>query len=110
MAYDEELANRVREVIADVSGVSEKQMFGGLTFLLHGNMSVSVSSKGGLLVRLDPAEADALAAEPHTDRFMSRGRTMKGWLRVLPAGIEADDDLARWVDRSVTYVRSLPAK
>jgi TfoX/Sxy family transcriptional regulator of competence genes len=110
MAYDEDLANRIRELIAGETGVTEKKMFGGLAFLIGGNMSVSVSGQGGLLLRIDPAETDALAAKPHAERFVMRGRAMDGWLRVDPEGLETKRQLERWVARGVTYARSLPAK
>ena len=110
MAYDEDLANRVRELIAGETGIVEKKMFGGLAFLIGGNMSVSVSGQGGLLLRIDPAETDALAAKPHAERFVMRGRAMDGWLRVDPEGLETKRQLERWVARGVTYARSLPAK
>jgi hypothetical protein len=110
MAYDEDLANRVRELIAAETGVVEKKMFGGLAFLIGGNMSVSVSGQGGLLLRIDPAETDALAAKPHAERFVMRGRAMDGWLRVDPEGVKTKRELERWVGRGVDYARSLPAK
>src|ERR1700719_4115843 len=80
MAYDEDLANRVRELIANETGVTEKRMFGGLAFLIGGNMSVSVSGQGGLLLRCDPAETESLLAKPHAAPFVMRGRAMDGWL------------------------------
>src|SRR5450755_2402506 len=110
MAYDEDLANRVRELIAGETGIVEKKMFGGLAFLIGGNMSVSVSGQGGLLLRIDPAETDALAAKPHAQRFVMRGREMDGWLRVDPEGVTTRRQLERWVARGVGYARSLPAK
>jgi TfoX/Sxy family transcriptional regulator of competence genes len=110
MAYDEDLANRVRAAMAAESGVVEKTMFGGLAFLIGGNMSVSVSGQGGLLLRIDPAETDALAAKPHAQRFVMRGREMDGWLRVDAEGVTTKRQLERWVARGVGYARSLPAK
>src|SRR3954465_12071948 len=92
VAYDEDLANRVRELVQDEPGLTEKRMFGGLAFLVHGNMAVSASSQGGLLLRIDPAQADTLTAEPQVRRFEMRGREMDGWLRVDPEAVEADDD------------------
>ncbi len=88
MAYDEELAARIRELIAGEDGVVEKKMFGGLAFLIGGNMSVSASGQGGMLLRVDPAESEALLDEPHAQPFVMRGRAMDGWLRVDPAGLE----------------------
>jgi TfoX/Sxy family transcriptional regulator of competence genes len=110
MAYDVELAERVRAVVQGEPGLSEKRMFGGLAFLVHGHMAVSASSQGGLLLRVDPAETDALAGEPHVGRFVMRGREMDGWLRVDAEAVEADEDLRRWVSHGVAYARSLPPK
>jgi len=110
MAYDEELANRIRELIAGESGVSEQRMFGGLAFLIGGNMSVAVSGQGGLMVRVEPDETDALVAKPHARPFVMRGREMKGWLRVDDEGVQTKRQLEPWVRRGVAYARSLPAK
>jgi TfoX/Sxy family transcriptional regulator of competence genes len=110
MAYDEDLANRIRELLADEPGVVEKKMFGGLAFLIGGNMSVSASGKGGLLLRCDPDQTDTLVAKPHAERFEMRGRAMDGWLRVDADGVRTKRDLKRWVDVGVKYARSLPAK
>lgn len=110
MAYDEELANRIREVVQDDGGLSEKAMFGGLAFLVNGNMAVSASSTGGLLLRVDPADTESLVTEPHVRRFEMRGREMDGWLRVDQAAVESNAELQRWVSRGVTYARSLPPK
>jgi TfoX/Sxy family transcriptional regulator of competence genes len=110
MAYDEDLANRLREVLAGEEAVTEKKMFGGLAFLLHGNMSVSASRKGGLLVRIDPAETDAALARPHVARMEMGGRTMDGWITVAPEGVKTKRQLAAWVKRSVTFVKTLPRK
>jgi hypothetical protein len=110
MAYDEELANRIREVLQHETGVAEKRMFGGLAFLINGNMAVSASGKGGLLLRVDPTQTDSLVSAAHVDRFEMRGRKMDGWLHVGVAAVETDGDLATWVDRGVAYARSLPAK
>jgi hypothetical protein len=110
MAYDEDLANRIRELVAAEPGVEEKRMFGGLAFLIGGNMSVSASGQGGLLLRCDPAETEELVAKPHASPFVTRGRVMDGWLRVAPEGVKTKRQLERWVTRSVGYARSLPAK
>lgn len=110
MAYDEDLAARLREVLADEPGVVEQRMFGGLAFLIGGNMAVSASSQGGLLLRCDPRETDALLAKPHAAPFEMRGRTMDGWLRVAPQGVTDRRQLERWVARGVQYARSLPPK
>ena len=110
MAYDEELANRVRERVQDEDGLTEKRMFGGLAFLINGNMAVSASGKGGLLLRVDPAQTEALVDDAHVQRAVMRGRAMGGWLRVDADAIDADDELARWVTLGVSFARSLPPK
>ena len=110
MAYDEDLANRIRELLAAEPGVVEKRMFGGLAFLIGGNMSVAASGQGGLMVRVDPDETDVLLAEPHARPFEMRGREMAGWLRVETEGVETRDELEPWVSRGVAYARSLPPK
>jgi len=110
VAYDEDLADRIRALLATDHDVVEKKMFGGLAFLIGGNMSVSASGQGGLLVRCDPAETDPLLKAPHAERFEMRGRAMDGWLRVESEGVESDADLKRWVDVGVAYARSLPPK
>jgi hypothetical protein len=110
MAYDEELANRIRELILREPGVSEQRMFGGLAFLIDGNMSVSASGQGGILLRVDPAETDALLGKPHTHPFEMRGRVMQGWLRVDAEGLKTRRQLERWVAHGVGYARSLPSK
>jgi hypothetical protein len=110
MAYDEDLANRIREVVADEPGLTEKRMFGGLAFLINGNMAVSASSKGGLLLRVDPAQTAAVVSEPDVRRFEMRGREMDGWLRVDEVVIETDDELRRWVGIGTSYARSLAPK
>jgi TfoX/Sxy family transcriptional regulator of competence genes len=110
MAYDEHLANLIRELIAAEPGVTEKRMFGGLAFLIGGNMSVAASGQGGLMVRVDPDEADALLARPHARPFEMRGREMQGWLRVDDEGVRTKRQLEPWVKRGVAYARSLPAK
>lgn len=110
VAYDEDLANRIRELISDQPGISEKRMFGGLAFLVGGNMAVSASGRGGLLLRVDPAQADALASRPHAEQAVMRGRAIDGWLRIEAAGVRSKQQLERWVARGVAYARSLPAK
>lgn len=110
MAYDEDLANRIRELIGMERGISEKRMFGGLVFLIDGNMSVSVSGQGGLLLRVDPAETESLLRREHARPFEMRGRAMRGWLRVDEAGVRTKRQLERWVARGVGYARSLPGK
>jgi TfoX/Sxy family transcriptional regulator of competence genes len=110
MAYDEDLANRLRELLAGEDGVTERKMFGGLAFLLDGHMSVSASGQGGLLARVDPGETEAMLKKPHVSLMEMRGRTMDGWLRVAPEGVKTKRQLESWVKRSVGYVRTLPAK
>jgi TfoX/Sxy family transcriptional regulator of competence genes len=110
MAYDEELANRIRELISAEDGVREKKMFGGLAFLVNGNLAVSASGQGGLLLRCDPADTDALVAKPHAGRFEMRGRAMDGWLRIEADGVRTKRELERWVGRGAAYARSLPPK
>jgi TfoX/Sxy family transcriptional regulator of competence genes len=110
MAYDEDLANRIRELVAMEDGLTEQRMFGGLAFLINGNMSVSASGRGGLLLRLDPAETDTLLSRQHAGPFEMRGRTMQGWLRVDPDGVRTKRQLQDWVKRAVAFARSLPSK
>ena len=110
MAYDEDLADRIRALLATDHDVVEKKMFGGLAFLIGGNMSVSASGQGGLLLRCDPEETDALVREPGVGRFEMRGRAMDGWLRVDAETLESPEELERWVSVGVDYARSLPPK
>jgi TfoX/Sxy family transcriptional regulator of competence genes len=110
MAYDEDLANRLRELLADEDSVTERKMFGGLAFLLRGHMTVSASRNGGLLARVDPDETDAALARPHATLMTMGGRTMDGWITVAPEGVRTKRELAAWVKRSVAFVRTLPPK
>ncbi|MEV0030909.1 TfoX/Sxy family protein [Nocardia sp. NPDC050793] len=110
MAYDEELAERIRDLIEPGPDVTEKKMFGGLAFLIGGNMAVAASRQGGLLVRIDPAEGDALIDGDSVTPMIMGGREMDGWLRVTSAALHDDTTLRQWVDRGVGYARSLPAK
>jgi TfoX/Sxy family transcriptional regulator of competence genes len=110
VAYDEDLADRIRELIAGEKGVTEKKMFGGLAFLVRGNMAIAASGQGGLLVRVDPDETAKLVERGHVRRFEMRGRSMDGWLRVDGEGAHTKRQLSSWVTRGVTYARSLPAK
>ncbi len=110
MAYDEDLANRLRELLADEEAITERKMFGGLAFLHHGNMSVSASGRGGLLARIHPAETDAALGRPHTSLMHVGPRAMEGWIRVAPEGVATKRQLAAWVKRSLAYVRELPPK
>ena len=110
MAYDEELAQRMRALVEDVPGVSEKKMFGGLAFLVGGNMAIAASGEGGALVRVDPAESDALVDATPAQVAVMRGRPMAGWLRVAGDDLSDDASLAAWVRRGTAYARSLPPK
>jgi TfoX/Sxy family transcriptional regulator of competence genes len=110
VAYDEQLAERVRALLASEEGVSEQRMFGGLAFLVGGNMAVGVSGQGGILVRVDPNESESLVETSDAYAMEMRGRTMKGWLRVDAAHVETPGELERWVARGAAYARSLPAK
>jgi TfoX/Sxy family transcriptional regulator of competence genes len=110
MAYDEDLAARIREQLTGESALEEKKMFGGLAFLIGGNMAVAASGQGGMLVRADPEESDELVAATDAQLMEMRGRTMKGWLRVPGDAVQDDSELRRWVDVGATYARSLPLK
>ena len=110
MAYDEKLAERIRELIGDEPGVAEKKMFGGLAFLVGGNMAIGASGQGGVLVRCDPERSDDLVAKTDARLMEMRGRQMQGWLRVDDEGVKTKRQLAKWVDLGVAYARSLPAK
>jgi TfoX/Sxy family transcriptional regulator of competence genes len=110
MAYDEDLANRVREQLADEPAITEQQMFGGLAFMLRGNMCVGVSGQGGLMVRIEPDSTDEALAQPHARPFEMRGRPMRGWIRVATEGLESDEQLADWVRRGRAFAGSLPPK
>lgn len=107
MAYDHELADRIRQVVQGERDLSEKPMFGGLAFLVDGKLAVSASSQGGLLLRIDPARAQTLVREAHVRHFEMRGREMRGWLHVDSRAVETDDELRRWVGHGVAYARSL---
>ena len=110
MAYDDELAARIRSLVSREDGVEEKKMFGGLSFLIGGNMAVAASGQGGLLVRVDPAESARLVETTPAEEMVMRGRSMTGWLRLESAEVAADDELSAWVERGVEFARSLPAK
>jgi TfoX N-terminal domain len=110
MAYDHELANRIREVVENEPGLTEKSMFGGLAFLVRGNMAVSASGQGGMMLRIDPTKAESLVDGVHVRRLEMRGREMDGWLRVDVAALDDDDDLRRFVNSGLAYARSLAPK
>jgi hypothetical protein len=109
MAFDAQLAERMREQLGARRGLVEKKMFGGLAFLLNGNMCCGVHGDS-MIVRLDPAQAEQALSQPHIRPFDLTGRPMKGWVLVQPAGLTAEADLAGWVEASVKYAASLPAK
>lgn len=110
MAYDLEMAERIRELLTPMGGVEEKAMFGGLAFLINGHMSVAASSQGGLLVRVAPHDTDKLLERPHVSPMVMRGREARGWLRVDADALKTKRQLQRWVMRSADYVRGLAPK
>ena len=110
MAYDEELADRIRELIGDEPDLTEKKMFGGLAFLIGGNMAIGASGQGGILVRVDPAQSDELVATTTARLMEMRGRQMQGWLRVDAEDVRTKRELAKWVGLGTAHARSLPAK
>ena len=110
MAYDDALAGRIRELVAVEKGVREQRMFGGLAFLIKGNMAVAASGHGGLLVRVDPAQGERLLSRPGARPMVMRGREMLGWLRIDGEAVGTRRELERWVKLGVTYAGSLPAK
>jgi hypothetical protein len=110
VAYDEALADRIRALLGSQPALTEKKMFGGLAFLIGGNMAVAASGQGGVLVRVDPAESDTLVETTNARLMEMRGRQMQGWLRVDADDVRTDQELARWVELGTAYARSLPAK
>jgi hypothetical protein len=110
VAFDEDLANRMRSLLARERGLTEKRMFGGLAFLINGNMAVSASGQGGLMVRVDPSDTDKLVSRAHVRPFEMRGRPIDGWLRVDVEAVRTKRQLEAWVTRGVAYARSLPSK
>lgn len=110
MAYDEDLADRIRQLVAGEKRLTEQKMFGGLAFLIGGNMAVAASGQGGILVRVDPAASDKLVSTTKAQPMVMRGRSMDGWLRVDAEDVRQKRQLATWVERGVTYARSLPPK
>jgi TfoX/Sxy family transcriptional regulator of competence genes len=110
MAYDEELADRIRALLGDEPRLSEQRMFGGLAFLIGGNMAVAASGQGGLMVRVDPAQSEELVAGGVARPMVMRGREMAGWLRVAADAVQTPDELGRWVRLGADYARSLPPK
>jgi hypothetical protein len=110
VAYDEDLANRIRELIGADTHLTEKKMFGGLAFLLNGNLAVSASGRGGVMVRVNPDQSEALTASGEAEPMIMRGREMPGWLRVAPERVGTKRQLAKWVQLGTAYARTLPAK
>jgi TfoX/Sxy family transcriptional regulator of competence genes len=110
VAYDEDLADRIREVAGAEPDLTERRMFGGLAFLVSGNMAVAASGQGGIMVRADPGESDELVESGDAGLVVMRGRPMRGWLRVAPEYLRTRKQLTRWVDLGVGYARSLPPK
>ena len=110
MSYDEELADRIRDLVGSESDLSERKMFGGLAFLIGGNMAVAASGQGGILARVDPAQSDTLVATTNARLMEMRGRQMQGWLRVGAEDLRTKRQLAKWVELGTTYARALPAK
>ena len=109
MAYDRDLAERIRGLLPD-EPVVEKAMFGGLAFLVGGHMAVAASGKGGLMLRCDPVDSDRLVSEPGASRMVMRGKEMDGWLRVTSEAVADDEDLSRWIGVGASYAASLPPK
>jgi TfoX/Sxy family transcriptional regulator of competence genes len=110
VAYDEDVAARIRELVAKEKGLSEKKMFGGLAFLIGGNMAIAASGQGGILVRVDPEQSDKLVATTKASVAVMQGRAMSGWLRLESADVRTKPQLAKWVRLGTTFARSLPAK
>ena len=110
MAYDEELADRIRELLAGDRRITERKMFGGLAFLVRGNMAVAASGQGGVLVRVDPEQSDALLRRSKAVPMVMRGREMQGWLRVGATAVRTKRQLERWVTLGTEYAGSLPPK
>jgi TfoX/Sxy family transcriptional regulator of competence genes len=110
MAYDQELADRLRELLEGEAGLAEKKMFGGLAYLIGGNLVIAASGQGGVLVRADPIGSDELAHSSDAEFAMMRGRQMEGWLRVAPEHLQTKRQLAKWANLGATYARSLPVK
>ena len=110
MAYDEKLADRIRDLVGDEPDLKEQKMFGGLAFLIGGNMAIAASGQGGILVHSDPEESDSLVASTDAYVMEMRGKQMRGWLRVDPEHVGTKRQLAKWVELGTGYARSLPAK
>src|SRR2546428_13816147 len=110
MTFDADLADRMRDLLAGERNLTEKKMFGGLAFLVGGNMAIAASGQGGVLVRVDPEQSDELVATTKAYVAVMRDRPMPGWLRVETEDGHTETELAQWVELGATYARSLPAK
>jgi TfoX/Sxy family transcriptional regulator of competence genes len=110
MPYDEDLANRIRELIATEAGLTEQKMFGGLGFMINGNMAIAASGEGGLMVRVDPARSDELTASSNAEPMVMRGRPMAGWLRLATEDVRTKRELKKWTHIGTGFARSLPPK
>lgn len=110
MAYDAETAARLGSIVRGEPGLSERSMFGGYAFLVHGHLAVAAGGQGGLLLRADPDRSEELLAADHVTRFVMRGRELTGWFHVAPEAITTDEELERWAEVGLSYVRSLPPK
>ena len=110
MSFDQDLAERLRECLAVETGLSERRMFGGLAFLINGNMAVAASGQGGLMLRVDPEQNEELVSRPHARPFVMQDREIAGWLRIDDEGVQTDQDLERWVALGTAYARALPPK
>lgn len=110
VAYDEDLADRIREVVGAEPDLTEKRMFGGLAFLISGNMAVAANADGAVMVRVDPGTSEELTSSGEVDLVVMRGRAMRGWLHITPDQLRTSKQMARWVDLGVAYARSLPPK
>jgi TfoX/Sxy family transcriptional regulator of competence genes len=110
MAYDEDLAERIRALLGERPGLTEQKMFGGLGFMIGGNMAIAASGQGGILVRVDPEQSDELVATTPAEPMEMRGRSMTGWLRLDTADVADDSALREWVERGAGYAGSLPPK
>ena len=110
MAYDTELADRIRELLSQEADVGERAMFGGLAFMVRGHMTAVASGQGGLMVRADPTATPKVVAETSATRAVMRGKEMDGWLRLPSADVATDTELQRWIQQAVAYVATLPSR
>jgi TfoX/Sxy family transcriptional regulator of competence genes len=110
MAYDKDLAERIRQCLLSIPDLSEKKMFGGVGFLINGNMTIAASAQGGILIRIDPSRTESLLETTHAQPMVMRGKSMTGWLRVSADELRSDNELNKWVIRSTAYAQTLPPK